>query len=119
MNSREKQAARAERKQQKIEAGLMSLYFPNVSSIIIKMSYRQAGLSQSLLRTVNYFPCSYAFFEVDCLNKECVMGGFDFTGILSSMVRTRLSTSSGEITCGGGPVSGHSAVTYEITIDYI
>ena len=119
MNNREKQAARAEKKQQKIETGFMSSYFPGVSNIIIEMSYRQAGLGQSLLRTVNYFPGSYAFFEVDCLSKECVMGGFDFTRILNSMVRTRKSTSSGEIACAGGPVSGHSAIAYEVTINYI
>jgi len=47
------------------------------------------------------------------------MGGFDFTHILNAMVRTGVSASSGEITCGGGPVSGHSAVTYEIAIDYL
>ena len=118
MNNREKQAARAEKRQKKIEAGYMSSYFPDVSSIIIRMSYRQSGLGQPLLRTINYFPSTYAFFEADCLNKECMMGGFDFTRILNSMVRTHLKASSGEITCEGGPISGHSAVNYEIAIEY-
>jgi len=82
------------------------------------MSYSQEGLRQPLQRCVNYSPGSYAFFEVACLSKGCVMGGFDFTQILNSIVNARLNSFSGDMTCGGGPVSDHSAVNYAIRIDY-
>ena len=46
MNNREKQAARAERKQQKVEAGFMAARFPEVASISISMDYSQKGIRQ-------------------------------------------------------------------------
>lgn len=119
MNNREKQAARAERKQQKIEAGFVASLFPGVASIIISMDYSQKGIRQPMPRTVNFFPNSYALFRVDCLSKECVEGGFDFTRIITSMVGHRKETSNGELGCEGGPVADHSAITYEVAIQYV
>jgi hypothetical protein len=119
MNNRQKQSVRAERKQQKLEAGFMSSLFPEVASINISMVYNQKGIKQSMPRTVNFFPASYAFFRVDCLSKECVEGGFDFTDIISSMVRSRKVSANGELGCGGGPVEDHSAIVYEVAIQYV
>jgi hypothetical protein len=119
MNNREKHAARTERKQQKIESGLVAAIYPNIESIIITMMYSQKGIRQSLPRTVNFFPASYAFFTVDCLSKECVQGGFDFTRIINSMVDNRKETSKGQFSCEGGPVIDHSAIVYEVAIQYV
>jgi hypothetical protein len=119
MNNREKQAARAERKQQKIEAGFMASLFPKVESIIISMMYSQKGIMQSLPRTVNFFPSSYAFFKVNCLSKECVEGGFDFSRIITAMVSNRKEASKGELGCEGGPAADHSAIVYEVAIQYM
>ncbi|MGO9954207.1 MAG: hypothetical protein ACLPN1_18630 [Dissulfurispiraceae bacterium] len=119
MNNREKQAARAEKKQQKIESGFMASLFPGVASIVINMVYSQKGIRQPMPRTVNFFPNSYAFFRVDCLSKECVEGGFDFTRIITSMVGSRQHTSNGEFGCEGGPAEDHSAIVYDVAIQYI
>ncbi len=119
MNNREKQAARAERNQQKVEAGFMSALFPEVVQIMISMVYSQRGIRQSLPRTVNFFPSSYALFRVDCLNKDCVEGGFDFTRIINSMVGNRKESLRGELGCEGGPVADHSAIVYEVAIQYV
>jgi hypothetical protein len=119
MNNREKQAARAERKQQKVDAGFMASLFPEVDNISISMVYSQKGIRQSLPRTVNFFPTSYALFRVDCLSKECTEGGFDFTRIINSMVGSRKGTSNGELGCEGGPAADHSAIVYEVAIQYV
>jgi hypothetical protein len=118
MNNK-KNAARAERRQQKIDAGLVTTIFPDVESIVINMTYRQRGLSQSLPRIVNFFPGSYAFFTVDCLNKECVEGGFDFSRIINGMVSNHKTASKGELGCQGGPSTGHSDIVYEVAINYV
>jgi len=118
MNNREKQAARTEKKQQKIQAGFMSSIFPDVKSIVISMVYSQRGIGQPLPRTVNFFPNSYAFFMVDCLSKECVEGGFDFTRIITSMVGNHHKTSNGKLGCQGGPDENHSSIVYEVAIQY-
>jgi hypothetical protein len=119
MNNREKQAVRVERKRRKIDAGFMASLFPQVGSISINMVYSQKEILQSLPRTVNFFPTSSALFRVDCLSKECIEGGFDFTRIINSMIGNRKITASGELGCEGGPAVDHSAIVYEVAIQYV
>jgi len=117
-NSR-KNAARTERQQQKVEAGFVSAHFPGVANIVISMIYNQVGLNKSLLRTVNFFPDSYAFFRVDCVNRDCVDGGFDLTKVITTTLGKRGETAKGKLNCeGNGPAAGHSAITYEVDIQY-
>jgi hypothetical protein len=117
-NSR-KNAARIERLQQKVDAGLVAAHFPEVADIAISMTYNQIGLNKSLLRTVNFFPGSYAFFRIDCVNRDCVDGGFDLTKVITATIGKRGQTVKGKLSCGGnGPDAGHSAITYEVAIHY-
>ena len=97
----------------------MASIFPEVASISISMDYSQKGIRQPLPRTVNFFPNSYALFRVDCLSKECVEGGFDFSRIIASMVGKRNKASNGELGCEGGPAQDHSAIVYEVAIQYV
>ncbi len=114
-----KSAARAERRQQRIDAGLVSALFPEVASIAISMLYSQRGIKQAMPRTVNFFPSSYAFFTIECLSKDCVEGGFDFTEILTGMIGNHRELSKGELGCEGGPSADHSAIIYEVAIQYV
>jgi hypothetical protein len=118
INSR-KNAARTERLQHKLDAGFVAAQFPEVASIIINMVYNQKGIKESLPRTVNFFPGSYAFFRVNCLSKECVDGGFDLTQVITGMVGKRKETAKGELSCeGNGSSADHSAIVYEVSIKY-
>jgi len=117
-NSR-KNAARLERLQKKVEAGLVAAHFPEVADIAISMTYNQIGLNKSLLRTVNFFPDSYAFFRIDCVNRDCVDGGFDLTKVIATTIGRRGQTAKGKLSCqGSGPAEGHSAITYKVDIRY-
>ena len=118
MNSR-KSAARTERLQQRLDAGFVSTHFPEVASIVISMMYSQRGIQKSLPRTVNFFPGSYALFRVNCLNKDCVDGGFDLTQVITAMIRNRTEAAKGELSCeGNGSSTDHSAIVYEVAIQY-
>lgn len=118
MNSR-KHSARIERQQRKVDAGFMVAQFPEVASIVISMIYNQRGILKSLPRVVNFFPGSYALFKVDCLNKECIDGGFDLTYVITQMVRNRREASKGDLSCEGeGPSADHSTIAYEVAIQY-
>jgi hypothetical protein len=118
MNSR-KNAARVERQQRKVDAGVMVAQFPEVASIVISMMYIQKGIQKSLPRVVNFFPGSYALFRIDCLNKECVDGGFDLTQVITGMIRNRKQAATGDLCCGGdGPSADHSKIVYEVAIQY-
>lgn len=118
-NSR-KNAARTERLQQRVDAGFVSAHFPKVASIVISMIYNQVGLNKALMRTVNFFPDSSAFFRVDCVNRDCVNGGFDLTQVINDMVGKNKVTVKGKLSCeGSGPIVGHSSIAYNIQIIYV
>jgi hypothetical protein len=117
-NSR-KSAARMERIQERLDAGLVATRFPEVASIAVSMIYKQREIAKSLPRLVNFFPGSYAVFRVDCLNKNCLHGGFDLDRIITGMIRNRREASEGELSCQGeGPSAGHSGIIYEVAIQY-
>jgi hypothetical protein len=118
MNAR-KNAARLERRQRKLDAGFVDALFPEVAGIVIRMIYSQRGIQKSLPRVINFFPGSYALFRVDCLNKECVDGGFDLTRVITEMIRNRSEAVKGDLGCeGDSPSAGHSTIAYEVAIKY-
>lgn len=111
-------AAKAEKKQQRIDAGLLSELYPKVSKITINMLYSQTGALEPLSRIVNYFPGSTAIFKVNCLCSECTEGFFDFTKILGTMVKARKTTLKGLISCETCSAPECSDVAYTIHINY-
>jgi len=118
MNSK-KTAARLARQQQNLDAGFMVAQFPEVASIVINMTYNQRGILKSLPRVVNFFPGSYALFRVDCLNKECVDGGFDLSQLITGMIRNHKEAAKGDLICEGNSTSAsHSTIAYEVAIQY-
>jgi hypothetical protein len=118
MNNR-KNAGRAEKLQQRLDAGFVSAHFPGVASIVVSMMYNQKGIAKALPRTVHFFPDSSAFFRVNCLNKDCVDGGFDLTQVLTTMIGNRRENAKGELSCeGNGSSADHSAIAYEVLIQY-
>jgi len=97
----------------------MSEHFPEVAGIVIQMMYKQKGVAKSLVRTVNFFPESYAFFIVDCLSKDCIDGGFDLTRVITEMIGNRREKTKGELGCEGNTTAAdHSAIVYEVAIHY-
>ncbi len=109
-------------KQNRLAAGLLSERFPQVSRIVISMTYYQKGSSSVLmLRTVNIIPADSAYFNMECMTKGCVDGGFDLTSTIAKMIKTRQKSGKGKLTCSGKTdtdATDHASVTYEIGIEY-
>ena len=119
MNRRVKMmAAKAEKKQQRIEAGIVSELFPNVAHMVVSMIYNRTGVLEPLSRTVNFFPGSVAIFKVNCLCSECVEGAFDFNKIIRSMVGSRKMVSKGELSCESCSAPECAGVSYTVKIKY-
>jgi hypothetical protein len=122
MNYREKCDARMERTRHRVEAGLISKRFPEVSSIVVDMRHTRRGMmALPLLRTLNFSADSHAYFYVECLNKDCkdCIEGFDLDLVITSMVRSHALTKEGELDCKGeGLTSGHVHIAYKVTIQY-
>jgi hypothetical protein len=120
MTNRGKNTARLEKKQQRLDAGLISEHFPEISDIVVQMTYCQKGMNPiHVFRTVNFQPDSHAYFNMACLDKDCVDGGFDLNHVLTMMIRGRRVSGEGKIECNGNsPSSDHSSIDYKITIRY-
>ncbi len=108
--------------QQKLEAGFISSRFPKVSIIVIHMTYYHKAENPVLMeRTVNFFPTSHAYFNMECMEKECNSGGFDLTPIIIKQIKNHKKLSKGKMVCSGkgdALASDHASISYEISIKY-
>lgn len=109
-------------KQLKLEAGLISERFPEVSDIVMQMTYYQNAANPVLMsRTINFWPSHHAYFNMDCMKKDCLDGGFDLTSVVLDMIKHRKKSAKGKMKCNGSvtpPLSDHASIAYEISIIY-
>lgn len=123
MTNKRQHSAKAElNKQHKLAAGLVSERFPRVDSILVNMTYYQKGINPVLMvRTINVLPTTYAYFNMECMIRDCAGGGFDLTPIISKMVKSLKKSGKGRLVCrgkGDGLSSDHASIEYEINIKY-
>jgi hypothetical protein len=121
MTYREKHDATVEKRQERLEAGLISDRFPEVESVNITMTDRQKGINPiSILRIFNFQPGSYAYFHMGCLNKDCIDGGYDLDHVVATMVRDYKELGEGELSCDeSNSRSVYSNIRYKISIQYM
>jgi hypothetical protein len=122
MNRHDYAAKMELKKQNNIDAGLVSERFPEVSGIVLHMTYyRNAMLPLLMVRTLNVFPTSYANFKMDCMIKGCKGGGFDLTSVIAGMVKSHRKEGKGTIACCGKADAvddDHARIEYEAVIKY-
>jgi len=122
MTYREKCDAKLERMQEMEDAGLISRRFPDVAGIVVAMEHSTNGISPiRLLRTLNFFTYSQAYFRVECLNRDCgdCTDGFHLDRVVTAMIRNHESSEEGELNCdGNGITSRRVNISYKVTIRY-
>lgn len=123
MANRENYLASIEmREKKKMAAGLVSDCFPEVSHMIIKMTYyHKASNPVLMVRTVNISTSSYAYFTMQCMNKKCTNGGFELTPVINDMVKNQNIIQKGTLVCCGDNDTispDHASISYEISIHY-
>jgi hypothetical protein len=122
MTYREKCDAKQERMQERQDAGLISQRFPGVSSIVVDMEHNGKGINAiHLLRTLEFFSDSHAYFRVECLNRDCknCTDGFQLDQVVAGMIRNHASSKEGELNCeGNGTTSRRVNISYKVTIQY-
>jgi hypothetical protein len=110
------------KRQNNIAAGLVSERFPAVSSMVFHMTYyRKAVMPVLMVRTLHFFPASYAYFNMDCMIKGCNGGGFDLTSVVARMVKTHKKEEKGTLICHGcvdAVDSDHASIEFEAEIRY-
>jgi hypothetical protein len=104
---RHKKSAREEFRQQESqrisESGSLSARFPKLKSLKAELTYHPpggVGQSAQIKYAVN-LDHAKAVFRFDCLNKECVGGGFDLSDLLAGAVAERRKALNGEMHCQG------------------
>jgi len=119
INSKLKNSERADRKQQKASSVPITARYPNVASVTIDMNYYAGNSAQAIMqRTVNFFPNSNAYFRMECMNHDCIDGGFNLEPAVAKMVKARLKSDKGEMVCSGKDFRGHARINYKISIKY-
>jgi hypothetical protein len=123
MANRNNHAAQvAQKKQIRLDAGLVSEHFPEISHITVYMEYyRQSRPPLLMARTVNFSPEGYAYFNMGCMTRGCTDGGFDLGRIIREMVRGRKTKANGTLACKGKSKElkpGHMNIDYEISIAF-
>ena len=120
MTNRERNVAKMGKMQQKIESGLISEHFPQVSSIVIHVTNSHRGIiPESILRTFHFWPNSYAYFNIECLCEDCRDGGFDLNRVITMMIRNHRDSEEGELDCDSSNLSSdHSHIYYKVFIRY-
>ncbi|MBI5409466.1 MAG: hypothetical protein HZA14_08880 [Nitrospirae bacterium] len=110
------------RKQRKVEAGVVSDRFPEIRNMVIHMTYFHDAKNPVLMeRTINVFPTSIAYFNMECMTKGCDNGGFDLTPVISRLVKHHKKSAKGNMICEGKIEefsSDHAKVSYQINITY-
>ncbi len=123
MASKQNYVKKMEAKNQlKTDAGIIADRFPTVAGIVINMTYYHNAENPILMhRTVNFFPESHAFFNLECMIKGCEEGGFNLKRIISKQIKDKKKVIRGEMSCKGksGDLrANHSSIDYEINISY-
>lgn len=110
------------KKQARLKAGLLSKKYPNVSGIVIQMTYYHNSENPLLMeRTVNVFPSSYAYFLMECMTKTCEEGGYNLSRIISKNIKEKKKVVRGKMVCKGkidNAAKDHANISYEINITY-
>jgi hypothetical protein len=110
--------AREERKRQALAAGLVVDRFPGVSSIVVTMNYKSGGFSP-VLRTLNFYPGSNAFFRISCLGEGCDDGVLDLTNPIDRLIKARQKSVKGKLNCDNTDAAIlHPIVDYEVAVTY-
>ncbi len=110
------------KKQMRQEAGLVSERFPRVAGMVIHMTYYHKAENPLLMqRTVNVFPSSYAYFNMECMTKGCEGGGYDLKSVIRKNIKLQKKSFKGKMVCkgkNGEKASDHANITYEISVKY-
>ena len=107
-------------RKKKFDAGLVSDRFPEVSEIVLRMTYYQRGSRPVLMvRTMSFLPTDYAYFHMDCVREECTNGGFDLAPVVTGLIKDHKKKVTGKISCTGKNETlapRHASIAYEVSI---
>jgi len=111
--------------EKKASAGFVSDRLKGVSAITIGLAYYQRSIYAPdarllMCRTIYVLPEDYAYFDMQCMTKEC-NGSFNLGPVIKRLVESSKHHGKGSIVCSGKDPSlpaEHATVNYDIDITY-
>lgn len=78
----------------------ISITFPEVKeiSIYLKFNYDEYIKSET---TKIFLSSDRAFFAFECVNKDCIHGGFNLSNEIYAMVKLKINKKDGKLICDG------------------
>ena len=111
-----KQSVEAElRRQQEIEAGLVSERFPQAKKIRLEVEFHDSSGARVQRRCRDLLPEAYAIFEMKC---PLDATPFDLKPMVSKMIGDREKRKTGEVACAGSQSDTQHSTSYIIEIEY-
>ena len=111
-----KQSLEAEaRRQQEIEAGLISDRFPQVRKIRLEVEFHDSTGARVQRRCRDLLPESYALFDMKCPLDSTP---FDLHPVVAKMISGRTKKQAGQVQCQGSQSDTDHSVSYQIEIDF-
>lgn len=117
----QKYAEKLKRDESRSIADAISERFPGVSGISVRIIYHgNNGNPVLMVRTVNYFPSTDAYFVMQCFRKECTGGGFDLGPKISGLIKNKERSGKGKMECKGSDPSApcKAGISFEINVQY-
>jgi hypothetical protein len=78
---------------------ILKITFPNLELINFKFPFLYGGYKQ--LIEIYITEIDKAFFKFNCINRDCIHGGFNLTGEIYEAVRKKTDKITGSSTCEG------------------
>jgi len=114
--AQQRNALKLEKMHRKIKEGLILDRFPEVSKIVIRMTYAEKRNMVNMVRTIYFSPANHAYFNMECITRKCVDSGFDLASEIAHLVKNHMAFGQGKMFCSRKPCP--ATVDYTISISY-
>jgi hypothetical protein len=114
--AQQRNALKLEKMHRKIKEGLIVDRFPEVSKIVIRMTYSEKKNMLNMVRTIYFSPTHYAYFNMECITRKCADGGFDLASEILHLVNNNVAFGQGRMFCSRNHCP--ATIDYKISICY-
>ena len=78
----------------------ISSIYPQIKEINLKLNFNyDESLKKESLKV--FKPSDKIFFKIECINKDCIYGGFNLSNEINSLIASKETKMKGHQTCNG------------------
>ena len=77
----------------------LNIFYPQVDKIILHLSFNNNGYEK--FDTMEFSHVDLSYFKIECINRECLVGGFDLSNLIRELVLSKNCELDGHLICNG------------------